>query len=240
MKHDKRSVGGLVTTHKIDLFEACRDLIDEVDHYAELCGEASGLAVRDGRLLAFATDPVSSARALDEFFPPPNNAEVLCLGGGGSATAITVQMLERRIATRVTVVDKDAARLLRIETVHQKLDPAAEVRYVESRDATTNDRLVTRLPAGSIVINATGLGKDLPGSPITSEAVFPEEGYAWDLNYRGDLEFLDQARKQQDARHLHVEDGWRYFIHGWAVVMGRVFDIDIDQALTERLANVSR
>jgi shikimate 5-dehydrogenase len=57
------------------------------------------------------------------------------------------------------------------------------------------------------MVNATGLGKDGPGSPITDAAPFPEWGYAWDFNYRGDLVFLEQARRQQTARRLHVEDG---------------------------------
>jgi shikimate 5-dehydrogenase len=50
---------------------------------------------------------------------------------------------------------------------------------------------------------------------------------AWDFNYRGDLVFLDQARNQQRARHLHIEDGWTYFIHGWTRAIAEVFHIDI-------------
>jgi hypothetical protein len=36
-----------------------------------------------------------------------------------------------------------------------------------------------------------------------------------------------------------VEDGWRYFIHGWAAVIGRAFDIDIDRERTARLAAIA-
>lgn len=239
IKGDDRVTGALITTHKIDVYESCRDLFDSVDGYAELCGEAACLAHRGGRLLAFATDPISSARALDDFFPLEARAEVLCLGGGGSATAITVQMLERKRATRITVLDRDPARLDRIRAVHAALDPAANVRYVETDDAAANDRLVGELPPRSIVINATGMGKDLPGSPLTDQAVFPERGYAWDMNYRGELQFLRQARRQQDERGLHVEDGWRYFIHGWAVVLGRAFDLEVAGAVTARLATIA-
>ncbi|KEP73786.1 hypothetical protein HR12_37330 [Microbacterium sp. SUBG005] len=49
--------------------------------------------------------------------------------------------------------------------------------------------------------------------------MFPQNGVAWDLNYRGDLVFLDQARAQADARALQVEDGWTYFVHGWTQVI---------------------
>ena len=238
MKHDGQAIGALITTHKIDLFEACRDLFDDVDAYADLCGEASGLAVRDGRLSAFATDPVSSALALDHFYRPQAPADVLCLGGGGSATAISVQLVERRLAARITVVDTSAERLLRIRSTLERIGSGTDLRYVHAADAGAGDRLVAELPRGSLVINATGLGKDLPGSPLTDDVVFPEDGFAWDLNYRGDLRFLQQARSQQ-SRRVHVEDGWRYFIHGWAVVMGKVFGVDVNPATTARLARIA-
>ena len=235
IKRDDGAVGALITTHKIDLFEACRDMFDAVDEYAELCEEASCLGRRGAALHAFATDPISSARALDDFYRAEDGAEVLCLGGGGSATAITVRLVQGRFAGRITVVDKSPERLARIRAVHQRLDPASDIRFVLSVGAGDNDRLVTGLTPGSLVINATGMGKDLPGSPITDVAVFPEGGYAWDLNYRGDLEFVRQAR----AQAVHVEDGWRYFIHGWAVVIGRAFDIEIDAEKTARMAAIA-
>ncbi len=239
LKDDDHAAGGLITSHKIDVFDTCRDLFDGVDRYAELCGEAACLSRREGKLLAFATDPISSARAFDDFVPSGARPDVLCFGGGGSATAITVQLLERRRASRIIVVDRSAERLARIRDVLRRLDPAAHMRYVESADPGGNDRLVAELPAGSLVINATGMGKDLPGSPVTDEAVLPSGGYAWDLNYRGDLDFLGQARRQQGTRRVHVEDGWRYFIHGWAVVVGTAFGIDVDAERTARLAAIA-
>ena len=83
------------------------------------------------------------------------------------------------------------------------------------------------MPEASLIINATGLGKDASGSPITNNGVFPKNAIAWDLNYRGNLVFLDQAHKQVKVRNLQVEDGWTYFIHGWIQVISEVFDIEI-------------
>ncbi|MEO8411054.1 MAG: hypothetical protein ABI478_10820, partial [Propionivibrio sp.] len=83
---------------------------------------------------------------------------------------------------------------------------------------------------GALVINATGLGKDAPGSPLTNATVFPERAVVWDLNYRGQLVFLDQARRQAEARELQVEDGWTYFIYGWTRVIAEVFHVDIPTA----------
>ena len=93
--------------------------------------------------------------------------------------------------------------------------------------AADNDRPARRAAAGSLVVNATGLGKDAPGSPLDAAAVFPEGAVVWELNYRGDLVFLDQARAQATARRLAVHDGWSYFIHGWTRVIAEVFDIAI-------------
>jgi shikimate 5-dehydrogenase len=78
-----------------------------------------------------------------------------------------------------------------------------------------------------MVINATGLGKDRPGSPLTDAVLFPKHGIAWEFNYRGDLVFLAQANAAKARDSLRVEDGWFYFIHGWTRVIAEVFDVDI-------------
>ena len=81
-----------------------------------------------------------------------------------------------------------------------------------------------------MVVNATGLGKDRSGSPLTDAAIFPRNGVAWEFNYRGNLVFLEQAKAAQARQPLRVVDGWIYFIHGWTSVIAEVFDIDIPSA----------
>jgi shikimate 5-dehydrogenase len=95
------------------------------------------------------------------------------------------------------------------------------------------------LPPGSLVINATGMGKDTLGSPVTDAAEFPEGALVWELNYRGELLFLQQALRRSERRGLQVHDGWRYFIHGWAIVIEEVFDLDITEQQLTRLAALS-
>jgi len=41
IKYDPLSLGALVTTHKMDLMEAARELFDFLDPYALICGEVS-------------------------------------------------------------------------------------------------------------------------------------------------------------------------------------------------------
>ena len=67
IRADPLELGGLVTTHKIDLFTACREMFDFIDPYAALCGEVSSLSKRGGIFRAHAKDPISSGRSLDEF-----------------------------------------------------------------------------------------------------------------------------------------------------------------------------
>ena len=243
LKSDERERGALITTHKIDLFEACRDLFDRIDANAELTGETSCLSKRDGLFWARATDPIAAGRSLVEFLPDDHwrktSGEVLCLGAGGSAIAITVDLLKRPGPPRITVVNRSPARLKAMRAIHARLNPATEIDYIENVDPQVNDQLVRDLLPGSLVINATGMGKDTPGSPITDAAEFPETGLVWELNYRGDLQFLHQALSQKGTKRLHVHDGWRYFIHGWATVIEEVFHLSLREDQISRLAALS-
>jgi shikimate 5-dehydrogenase len=83
------------------------------------------------------------------------------------------------------------------------------------------------------------MGKDRPGAPLTQHGVFPLDGLVWEFNYRGSLEFLHQARQQAADRRLTVEDGWRYFIHGWSQVVAEVFAIPMPHDTVDELARVA-
>lgn len=235
LRDDPLSLGALVTTHKIDLYAACRDLFDEIDPHARIMGETSCLSKRDGKFLCHAKDPITSGLALDGFVPPNHfartRAEVFSMGAGGSTIALTWHLMQTSRGanrpSRVIVSNRSAARLAEIERIHRELNLGVPCEYVVAPRPEDNDTVLARLSPGALVINATGLGKDAPGSPLTGNGQFPERAIAWDLNYRGKLVFLDQARAQESARHLQVEDGWTYFIYGWTRVIAEVFHIDI-------------
>lgn len=247
LKADPLDRGGLVTTHKIDLFNACRDLFDYVDPYAELCGEVSSLSKREGQFRAHAKDPISSGRSLDEFveqgYWARMGGDALLFGAGGSNLAITLHLMTAREPDdrprRIVVVNRSRARLESMRAVHEQLGADVEVEYVENTDARENDRLLAEVPPGSLVVNGTGMGKDSPGSPITDNGVFPERALVWELNYRGELDFLHQARRQEAALGLVVEDGWRYFIHGWTCVVEEVFDVEMTPTVVDELSDIA-
>ncbi|TIP14974.1 shikimate dehydrogenase [Mesorhizobium sp.] len=235
IKSDPLSLGALVTTHKIDLFNAARDLFDVIDPHARLMRETSCLSKRDGKLICHAKDPISSGLAIDGFIPAgyfaDTGAEVLSMGAGGSTIAITWHLMRKErgadLPSRIIVTNRSQPRLDEIQRIHTGMTSTVEIEYVLADRPEINDGTLAALKPGSLVINATGLGKDAPGSPITDDGVFPKRGIAWDLNYRGDLIFLDQARRQQARQQLQIEDGWTYFLHGWTQVIAEVFDIAI-------------
>ncbi|MBK8161228.1 MAG: shikimate dehydrogenase [Rhodospirillaceae bacterium] len=235
IKSDPLSLGALVTTHKIDLYAAARDLFDEIDPYAALMGETSCISKQGGKLICHAKDPISSGLTLDGFLPPDHfrktGAELFCIGAGGSTIAITWHLMQAsrgaNVPSRIIVSDRDQHRLDEIIRIHRDFKGVVKVEYVKADNAGANDSISGGLQPHSLVINATGLGKDRPGSPMTDAARFPHQGIVWDLNYRGDLIFLEQARRQQAERGLRIENGWSYFIHGWTQVIAEVFHVDI-------------
>lgn len=235
IKNDPLSLGGLVTTHKIDLLAACRDIFDELDGHAQQTGEISCISKRNGKLCASAKDPISSGLALEAFLPrnhwKSTGGECFLMGAGGSSIALTSYLSQARhgenVPSRIVIANRSQPRLDAIRQFHRDINLEIPTEYHLAPNPQQNDAIMAGLKPHSLVVNATGLGKDAPGSPITDEARFPEQGLAWEFNYRGDLVFLNQANAQKDARNQTVEDGWVYFLHGWMRVIADVFDVDI-------------
>ena len=232
IKHDSLSLGALVTTHKLDLFNACRNLFDGAGPYSELLGEASSISKRGRELWAHAKDPITSGLSLEVIVKPEywseTDAELCILGAGGSSLALTLYLINKKndggdSPHRISITNRSGKRLEDMKDIHSRLDHGIEFSYYLCPDPLNNDAVIADLPSQSMVVNATGLGKDAPGSPLTDSAVFPEHGHAWEFNYRGELLFLDQARSQEKSRNLQIADGWDYFIYGWTRVIAEVF-----------------
>ena len=247
IKDDPLSLGALVTTHKVDLLEATRDLFEDLDRYAVVCNEVSNIAKRDGRLVGFAKDPITAGRTIGEMLEPGywdrTDAHVVCLGAGGTTAAIAAYLLtrpdRRDRPRRFIAVNRRPRGLENLRAVVEQVDGGVDVEYVLNEDPRRNDALLEDLPPGSLVVNATGMGKDRPGSPLTDRAAFPLGGIAWELNYRGQLEFLRLARSQEEARDLQVHDGWRYFVHSWVEHVAEVFGLEIAPELFTKLADAA-
>ncbi|MEW1962453.1 shikimate dehydrogenase [Microbacterium sp. NPDC077644] len=245
IRDDPRHRGALVTTHKMNVYAAASDLFDELDPFAVSCSEISSIAKRGTRLSGRAKDPITVDLALNDFLPADHfattGAEVVILGAGGSGTALSWALSERDDApAKVTVTARDDAKLEHLREVHRQHGTRdGLIEYVRTDTVDDAASLVAAAPRGSLIVNATGLGKDRPGSPLPDDAVFPGDAYVWEFNYRGSLEFLHQARAQQAARNMHVVDGWRYFIHGWSQVVADVFELELTPEIVEQLARAA-
>ena len=243
IKYDPLSLGALVTTHKIDLLTAARDMFEYLDPYARICGEVSSISKRDGRLEGHAKDPITSGLSLDaiigkDYFAR-TGGEVLCFGAGGSAIATLLHLINKKDPgdrpRRFVLVNRSLPRLEGAREMVKGLKTDIQVEYIHNADPVKNDGIMGAMPPGSVVINATGMGKDTPGSPITNAGLFPMDGVAWEFNYRGELDFLHQAEAQQQSRKLKVEDGWLYFVHGWTQVVAQVLHIELTPEVFGRL-----
>jgi shikimate 5-dehydrogenase len=247
IKHDPLSLGALVTTHKIDLYDAARDMFDFLDPYATICGELSSISKRDGRLEGHAKDPITAGLSMDAIVPRGyfgrTGAQVLCFGAGGSAVATLLHLMNKPDPAdrprKFIVVNRSRPRLTRMQAMVATRPTDIAVEYVGNADPARNDAIMAALPDGSMVINATGMGKDIPGSPITGAGRFPRRGIGWEFNYRGELDFLHQARAQAESRELTVEDGWLYFLHGWTQVIAQVLHLELDPHRFAALARVA-
>jgi shikimate 5-dehydrogenase len=236
IKSDPLSKGALVTTHKLNLFSACRDLFDEIDPHAQRLRETSSLSKSGEKLVAHAKDPITAGLALDGFLPrdywQKTGAEAFLIGAGGSSVATSWHLMcspnnQGNRPSRILITSPQSWRLQEMRRLHADFGAGIPVEYVQIDGPEDNDAVLSQLKPGSLVVNATGLGKDAPGSPLTDSGIFPENGIAWEFNYRGDLVFLRQAKAQKESRHLQVEDGWTYFIYGWTRVIAEVFHLEI-------------
>ncbi|MFS0779939.1 shikimate dehydrogenase [Neobacillus sp. 3P2-tot-E-2] len=247
LKDDELSLGALVTTHKIDLYEAASHHFDYLDPYAVNFHELSCISKKDGQFRGFAKDPITSGLSLEAFIPEnywkEYRGEVFIMGAGGSAIAIAAYLLNsengENIPSKIYVSNRSQPRLDSMKDIINKINPDANIEYLLAQTAEDNDKILAKVKEHSLIVNATGLGKDRPGSPLSNGCQFPKNNFVWELNYRGDLLFLHQANEQRNEMRLHVEDGWIYFIHGWSQVIAEVFQINLDENKFNRLVQIA-
>jgi len=181
IKYDPLSLGALVTSHKIDVLESARDMFDVLDSSATLTGEVSCISKRNRQLVGHAKDPLTAGMSLDallgENYFERTGGYVLNFGAGGSGKAIALHLIAKERPgdrpERFIMVDCSKSRLVKCQEMVESLGTDIAFEYILNEDPKVNDENMVRLPEGSVVINATGLGKDRPGSPVTDAGRFP-------------------------------------------------------------------
>lgn len=228
IRDNEDALGALVTTHKVGVAEHAGDLFTDWSDDARELGEVSCIVRRNGRLSGIALDVECSGYSLRRIVAPVDmrGRSMLIFGAGGAGTALATYMARSHPDCPVTLTDINPDRFAKVR----------QARGVPVRSPEDNDAVLRQAPRGAIVVNATGLGKDLPGSPVTQAAKFPKDAIAWELNYRGDLQFLEQARRQG----VRSADGWDYFVRGWSTTIARVYDFDLTDPLFEEFRESAR
>jgi shikimate dehydrogenase len=234
LARDPSALGAVVTTHKLALYRAGSDLFAGLDDLAVACGEVNAVRRTPAGLLGFARDPVSVGRVVDRIWPPGarDSSHAVCLGAGGTAVALGWHLLSGATPPLLAFADARAEAVDHLQAVVGDSDGDRVTTVVGPGPW---DALVGSSPPGSLVVNATGMGKDRPGSPLTPAARFPEGAVVWELNYRGDLPLVAQAH----AQGVSVHDGWSLFCQGWSAALGAVLGID-DPQLGDRFEEVAR
>ena len=242
MRNDPNCVGALVTTHKIALFISANDLFSSFDTFASACGEVSCVKIVDGNVEGAAKDPITAGLAIEEFLPRgyfKNSADALIFGDGGAATAIAWYLTGLADPPRkIHFFGIDSNRLDHLTKVIISR-PGSDLVTTHISSAAQISKILDGLNPDSLIINATGMGKDIPGSPMPNGVNFPKGSVIWELNYRGSLEFLKQAQSEALHSELTVYDGWRYFINGWSSVVAEVFDIKLTPELMVQLSEAA-
>ena len=231
IRNDDFIRGACITTHKSALYEAAHSMFDEIHDGARDLQEAAAVFKTRKGLACEATDPLSVVVATEEILRRRGIdgwADVFIIGGGGSGLALAYALLQNAHLTpkRLFVSDIIESRVQAVRRVLGKIKTGCQVNVIHCQRQEC-DELIGGLNQRSLIVNATGMGKDRPGSPVSVNCELPYGSTLWDFNYRGERLFLEIGKQQESARKVLIEDGWHYFICGWLQVMSRVFDVAI-------------
>ena len=238
--------GALITTHKIPVYESTKELFDVLMPSALEFGEIGCVFKHGESLYGEATDVITVKKAFLEIWNDSNRRiypalQVCILGCGGAGIALANALLSDEFSNVKTIILTDVAdsRIANAKNILGKLDKNNIISYKKVNSTEDNDKIIENLNKGAVIVNATGMGKDRPGSPISEDVRFPAESCVWEYNYRGNLLFMEYALAQQSTYNLYVVDGFRYFIYGWTTVISRVIDKDINKILFDELADIA-
>lgn len=258
--------GAVITAHKAALFEHAADLLAGVSPQSRLLGETSVLYRPTPTFTpTLAPDPDAPSPTLygtaiecesvtaalcqmgDGQSLTSRTADLVALGAGGTTRALLAALgsADRPAADRprrIHLIDLSARNLALAAALAARL-PVPPLLRARLTAGSTDLSEVGPLPPGSLIVNATGLGKDRPGSPLRLPVPWPQDALVWDLNYRGARPMLADARSAPPERRIRTFDGWSLFIHGWARGLEQILGREIgpkERAAMDEIATTSR
>lgn len=227
---DDSYVGALVTSHKARLYDSCWAEFDLLEPAAFSLGEVGLVRKQPAGLVAGVSDISSGGYILRSLVDrtagdTPSEALVIGAGGAGLAAAWNLSVESVGDFTTITIAERSSERVKIVRDVVSRWPARIKPAVVHVPDGPSCSQLVQGLRPASLIVNASGVGKDLPGSPCSDDVQFPVGAFVWEFNYRGPLDFLRRAQSQAQRSQLVVEDGLLYFAAGWSFVLTRVAGI---------------
>lgn len=244
IKESPNVLGALVTTHKIAMYSYANDIFDVLSDSAREFKEIGAIYKRNGKMNGEATDIISVNNAFRNIFDKVGNNKdsdicILGCGGAGIALGYTILKVYNTYFNKVIMTDINLDRLDQAKRILLTYDNQNKLKFVYVKSIQDSDNVVNNLSSKSFVVNATGVGKDVDGSPVSDNVQFPYGGCVWEYNYRGNLKYMQIATEQAVEKQLSIYDGFEYFVYGWTTVISRVLNIDIARSNFDILANIA-
>ena len=240
LRDEYHAVGAIMVSHAAALFEHTRHLFDELEGDAALLGEIGVVVRAPGTLTGLAPAKRAARQAYEHVFGSKSDPEeALIIGATGPARALALALSDvagesghRRVT--LTMPDGKSMTDMRQRIADLPEEKRPTLHHIES--PLEHDRLVTLLPPGSLVVDATGPTDENTASPVGEAALFPHDGLVWDLNAVGiSSPFLDKAREQRRARGLRLADGPAFHQIQWIAATAAVFGASPKPADVKRM-----
>ena len=219
--------GVLITSHKIKFFNTCN--FSYLDTYATRLHEISTIVKQNNDLHGYAQDTLASGKMLTQIWETYSNYSIktiVLIGSGGAAIAFCDFLCNSNMGERIMncinlfVVEKNKKKLANIKSIFS--NTPHDISYQLAQSKKELGEVINGINSTAIIINATGMGKDTPGSPLPQKQKFSYGSILWDLNYRGDLKFLKNAAQYNTNTTIHLEDGWQLAVYGWLHVLEKI------------------
>lgn len=236
-------LGALVTSHKVAIYKYANDIFDVITDSAREFREVGAIYKTEAGMNGEATDIISVHNAFDNIFKKVNitDSDICILGCGGAGLALGYIILKyyNNSFKKIIMTDTNVDRLEVVKQVLSVYDADNKLSFIPINRIDDNDDVINKLNKESYIVNATGVGKDLPGSPISCDIQIPFGSCLWEYNYRGDLMFMNIAQKQSKEKKLTLYNGFEYFIYGWTTVISRVLNIDISNDIFNSMKKIA-
>jgi len=185
--------------------EAVIRLLDRIDDFARLVGAVNTVVNRDGRLAGFNTDAVGFLKALREDASfEPENKEVLILGAGGAARAVSFSLLQEKVNTLI-IASRSLAKAESLAGALTKQAANSKMKTEIAAVALPSANLTKVVVHCQLIVNCTTVGmKHSSGegkSPLASRLIH-KDALVYDLVYNPSRTPLLKMAKAAGAKTI--------------------------------------